>query len=307
MGLPVIPLQANRGVGVAELKAALLAVADRPARPLSSPLPEAFQAEVNRLETVLVDSHGTDGAALPRWLVQRLLLDVSGYLQGILLSDSDAAAREALQHSRRRLAEAGQRVPGVETSARYAWIENLLRDVVAEPREYGTTVSDRLDRVLTHRFWGTLIFAVLMATVFQAVFVWARPFMHLIEQGVDVVESLVETHLADGALRSLLAVGVIRGVGGVLVFLPQIAILFLFIAILEDCGYMARAAYLMDRADVARGPQRQVVHPPALLLRLCHSGNHGRAGDRERARSADDDPGGPADDLLGAAAGLCPC
>ena len=110
--------------------------------------------------------------------------------------------------------------------------------------------------------------------------------------------------MAEGALRSLLVDGVIGGVGAVLAFLPQILILFVFIAVLEDCGYMARAAYLMDRLMVPRGLERQVVHSLALVVRLRGAGHHGHAGDRERTRPADDDPGGAADDLLGPAAGL---
>lgn len=245
LGLPVIPMQANRGLGVAELQEALAAVVDQPVPAFPSPLPEAFQAEVTHLETLL--DEGPADERLPRCLVQRLLLDVSGYLQGLLLPKSDGTLRAALEEARQRLASSGHRVPGVETTARYAWIETVLDGVVTEPQEYRTTVTDRLDRVLTHRLWGTLLFAGVMAVVFQAVFVGAEPFMRLIERGVDGVGQLVEAHLADGALRSLLVQGVIHGAGGVLVFLPQIAILFFFIAMLEDCGYMARAAYLMDR------------------------------------------------------------
>ena len=107
-----------------------------------------------------------------------------------------------------------------------------------------------------------------------------------------------------GALRSLLVEGVIGGVGGVLVFLPQIMMLFFFIAVLEDCGYMARAAYLMDKLMVARRPERQIVHPAAVVVRLRGSGHHGHARDRKPPRPADDDPRRAADELHCPAAGL---
>jgi len=123
----------------------------------------------------------------------------------------------------------------------------VLQGVVTHPRRYVTTVSDRIDRVLTHRIWGTLIFALLMTGVFQAVFKGAEPLMRVIEQVTELTGGWVESQMAEGALQSLLADGVIGGVGGVIAFLPQILILFLFIAILEDCGYMARAAFLMDK------------------------------------------------------------
>lgn len=248
LGVPVIRMQANRGVGVAELKTALTSVLGTRPTAGPSPLPPAFEEEVSRLHAIVAEHAGTNGQPpLPRYLVQRLLLDVSGYLQGALLPASDGGVRRELERSRGRLADLGHRVPGVETAARYGWIDKSLEGVVAEPQEYRTTVTDRIDRVLTHRLWGTAIFALLMVIVFQAVFSWAEPFMAWIEVAVGAAGQMLEARMAPGALRSLLVDGVIGGVGGVLVFLPQIMILFLFIAVLEDCGYMARAAYLMDR------------------------------------------------------------
>ena len=107
--------------------------------------------------------------------------------------------------------------------------------------------------MLTHRLWGTLIFALLMLVVFQAVFAWAQPLTRWINLAAAAVGRGIEASMAEGALRSLLVDGVVAGVGGVLAFLPQILILFFFIAVLEDCGYMARAAFLMDRLMVRVG------------------------------------------------------
>jgi len=126
-------------------------------------------------------------------------------------------------------------------------VHEVLDGVVSEPEGYTVTWTDRIDRVLTHRLWGTAIFAAVMICLFQAVFSGAVPLMELIDSTFGTLGSWVETYMAEGALRSLLVDGVIGGVGGVIIFLPQILILFLFIGILEDCGYMARAAYLMDK------------------------------------------------------------
>src|SRR5262249_55058224 len=104
-----------------------------------------------------------------------------------------------------------------------------------------------IDRVLTNRVWGTLIFLALMFAVFQAIFTGARPIMDAIDAGKDRLADGVRGLLGTGPLTSLLADGVIGGLGSVIVFLPQIIILFAFIALLEDCGYMARAAFLMDK------------------------------------------------------------
>ena len=182
-----------------------------------------------------------------RPLLERLVLDASGYLErGIFAAEGPALAEE-LAALRRRLEQSGCAAPGVETKSRYAWIEQVVSGAVHEPDDYLPTWTDRLDRVLTHRVWGTVIFAALMIGLFQAVFSGAVPFMDLIEAGCAWLGAQIEAHMAEGALRSLLASGLVGGVGGVLVFLPQILILFFFIGILEDCGYMARAAYLMDR------------------------------------------------------------
>ncbi len=248
LGVPVVATQAVRHVGIAELKAAMHRAADQKARKYPSPLPAVFRQEIDRLAAwFLKPSNGSPGRVVARPLLERLVLDASGYLErGIFAAEGPALAEE-LAALRRRLEQSGCAVPGVETKSRYAWTEQVLSGAVHEPDDYLPTWTDRLDRVLTHRVWGTVIFAALMIGLFQAVFSGAVPFMDLIEAGCAWLGAQIEAHMAGGALRSLLASGLVGGVGGVLVFLPQILILFFFIGILEDCGYMARAAYLMDR------------------------------------------------------------
>src|SRR5439155_23477144 len=130
---------------------------------------------------------------------------------------------------------------------RYGWIREVTAGCIERPKERPVTWTDRLDRVLTHKVWGSLIFLIVMFLVFQSIFTWAKPLMDLIDQGREWLGGQVEGWMDPGPLRSLLVEGVLKGVGSVLVFLPQILILFAFIAVLEDCGYMARAAFLMDR------------------------------------------------------------
>ncbi len=107
--------------------------------------------------------------------------------------------------------------------------------------------SEKIDRVVVHPVWGSLILLVVLAVVFQAIFTWATIPSDLIKDGVEGFGTKVGGWLSEGPLRSLLVDGVIKGVGSVLVFMPQILILFFFILMLEDSGYMARAAFLMDR------------------------------------------------------------
>jgi ferrous iron transport protein B len=108
-------------------------------------------------------------------------------------------------------------------------------------------LSEKIDDVVLHPVLGPIILAVLMFLVFQAVFSWAQVPMDMIKAGVDSVGEIIKANMADGLLRSLLVEGIMGGAGSVLVFLPQILILFFFILILEDCGYLPRAAFLLDR------------------------------------------------------------
>ena len=248
LGIPVVSIQANRRRGMSRLKDALCEVMDSGGQSFESPFPKPFEEEVARLGPLLdvSKSETDDTEQLPRYLVERLLLDSSGYLENALLGNNKDSS-ETLVQARRRLAEKDCTVPGIETTARYDWARRVLDGVVVHPSKYKVTVSDRIDRVLTHKVWGTALFALLMVVVFQSVFVWADPLMNAIETLTSAAGGWVEGVMAEGAPRSLVVDGIIAGVGGILVFLPQIMILFLFIAVLEDCGYMSRAAFLMDR------------------------------------------------------------
>lgn len=127
----------------------------------------------------------------------------------------------------------------------HAEVRALLAASVTMPRATDAR-DDALDRVLLHPVAGVVILGVLMFLIFQAVFAWAEPFMGLIESGVSLLGGMATATLADGPLKSLLLDGVFAGVGGVLVFLPQILILFFFILVLEESGYLPRAAFLLD-------------------------------------------------------------
>jgi ferrous iron transport protein B len=242
LGVPVVPIRANRKVGLDTLKQTLADAAGGLA-PVSRPIfPPAFEAEVTALRQTL-------GAELTPFLARRLLLDVGGQAEERLAAGSETN----LSAARTRLADAGCAVPEVEARVRYGWLRDRLNGCVARPEKRPVTWTDRIDKVLTHRVWGTLIFAALMFVVFQAIFWWAKWPMDLIKEGQTLIKGLVTGSLPAGPLTNLLSDGLVVGVGSVLVFLPQILILFCFIAVLEDCGYMARAAYLMDRLMARSG------------------------------------------------------
>jgi ferrous iron transport protein B len=244
--LPIqfVPVQANRGIGLPALKQAIVEASGLPPRQVPSPFPQTFIDEVSTLEAALQNGHGSP---LPRYLVERLLLDSSGYLAKTRWPQANENLQQQLQAARTRLAAAGLPVPAVESISRYAWAARVLEGVLHSPDQRPHTLSDRIDRWLTHRVVGTLVFVALMLVMFQAVFFIAEPASAAIDWLSGLAAEAVAQAVPEGALRSLLITGVIGGVGGVLVFLPQIFTLFLFIAVLEDCGYMARAAYLMDK------------------------------------------------------------
>ncbi len=146
----------------------------------------------------------------------------------------------------------GQWVPEPGKSSReqllalHAQVATIMQSAVQEPT-VDTPRDDRIDSVVLHPVWGTLLLLATLFLMFQAVFSWAEPLMEGIEGGVGALGEWVKTTLPEGVLNSLLTDGVIAGTGAVLVFLPQILILFFFILVLEDSGYLPRAAFLLDR------------------------------------------------------------
>jgi ferrous iron transport protein B len=239
-GLTVVPIQANKGVGLDQLRDALKAAATGGHAPNSPKLPDALESET---KTVLAGLNGE----VPPFLARRLLLDVGGSTEQWFTAKYGEAVKQRVTDARVRLAAAGCSVPAAEAKARYAYIRGVTAKTVTKPAVRPKAATDKIDRVLTHRVWGTLAFFAILFALFYSIFVLAEPLMGAIDDATGWLKEQVEGAMAPGPFRSLLADGIVTGVGGVVKFLPQILILFAFIAVLEDCGYMARAAFLMDR------------------------------------------------------------
>lgn len=241
LGVPVVPTIASRGAGIEPVKSALVTAASLPAPTRRFALPAAAVEALEPLTTCLVNDGLSDIAS--RMEAMRLL--------GVERLEAHVAnipnLREAIDSAAAALREAGF-VPGrFEAEMRYQWIGQVVaRSVERKPTEL-RTFSDRIDVYALHRVWGPIIFLLLMTAVFQSVFSWATPLMDGIEWLIANVGGAIGGLLPAGDLRSLVVDGIFAGVGSVLVFLPQIAILFAFIGLLEHSGYMARAAFLMDR------------------------------------------------------------
>ena len=134
-----------------------------------------------------------------------------------------------------------------ETVKRYQLINNILKETLFIDRESASDLRFVLDRILIHKFWGYLIFFVVLMTIFQSIFDWSSIPQDFIDNTFASLSELVKSKLPDGVFTSLLSEGIIPGLGGIVIFIPQIAFLFLFISILEETGYMSRVVFLMDR------------------------------------------------------------
>lgn len=243
-GVPCVPTNARRGEGIEALRAAIAGCLAAP-RPGAARVeyPAALRADIDRVAAALPAAWRRNverDRALALWALTSVEDDDE--LRGI-----DPALRAACRAVR---AAAGERDLDQEViGARYAFLDGHAQRLVGR-RELSPPkhrLSERLDRVLLHPVLGFAVFVLVMIVVFQALFSWSDPFISLIERGVVLAQDLVVSLVPASVARDLVVEGVIGGVGNVVVFLPQILLLFLFIGVLEDSGYMSRVAYLMDR------------------------------------------------------------
>jgi len=237
LGVAVIPMVSHHRRGLADLMQALTC-ARIPTR-IAWPLPQALLTQMQVLGAVL----GTDAGGIGGTAHHLLIGDLEGELGNVAMTHAAALAEAS-----RALAAQGVDAVEADITARYRWIDTVVEQVVVrQPSAERRSLTEQVDRVLMHPVLGLVIFAVVMALVFISVFWIAQPLMDGLQDGIARLGTFITAHLADGPLKSLLTDGIIKGVGSVVVFIPQIAILFLFLAILEDSGYLARAAFLMDR------------------------------------------------------------
>jgi len=248
LGVPVFPVVASRGEGVEKLRQAIISAGASAPGPIPPrhfcSLPGPLTAEITTLASALIlafpESCFQSRVEALLVLSDEKFLPLSGahYPESILVAAVGA---------RKRLESQGVDWRSVAIESRYAHIAESEAKVTTSTGGPSESLSDRMDRILTHKVWGVAIFVFIMALLFQSIFTFAKHPMDWLSSGVDALGGWVATLLPAGALNTLLVSGVIKGVGAVIVFLPQILLLFMFISLLEDSGYMARAAFLMDR------------------------------------------------------------
>jgi len=243
LGVPVVPLVASRDKGVDRLRGAICGPLPEPARrrwPLDPRVEEKVETLARGLEPELPDLLPTQ-----RWSdALRALAQRGASFFEVHHTPSFWAS---VQRARDDLEASGVSAEQAEIVGRYQWIGALAERVVRRAAARPTTASDRIDAVLTHRIAGPVLFFLILALMFQSVFAWAVPFMAWIDGAVGSLGEWLSSVLPEGPVRGLLVDGVIAGVGAVVIFLPQILILFFFLGLIEDTGYMARAAFIMDR------------------------------------------------------------
>ena len=255
LGVPVIAISAAKGTGIDDLKNALDGVLRAPAVPhlvLNQALEDAVAALAARLA-----ERGTEASAIE---LRRALIDAGGYAEQRLTQRVGPELETWLVELRQRVG-GGRNLATLEARDRYSWIQAQLKGVEERGATQRHAAVDSADKLLNHPLLGTLLFALVMAMVFQAVFAWAAPLVDAIDYLTSAFGGAVGASLPPGLFNRFITEGVIAGVGSVVVFLPQIIILFTFIIILEDTGYMARAAFLMDRAMRALGLSGQSFIP----------------------------------------------
>ncbi len=264
LSVPVVPMVARKGTGQEHLLTQL----QKDGAVVSSLVisyPEQIEAAIAEIATALADEK-LNLAPSVRWIAT-MWLERNATVEQLVRAQAASGVLNQLEHIRESLGEmADQEI----RNARYTWIENLLHEVTAQKKVVNQTWSDRIDSLILHRILGIPIFLAFMFLVFQITFSWVGTALS------DVLDEFFSGPVAEGLASALASLdspewfsklmtdGILAGVGSVLVFLPQIGILFFCLSILEDSGYMARAAIVMDRFMRAIGLNGKAFIPLIL-------------------------------------------
>ena len=233
--VPIVTMNARSGEGMEQLKAALQQPVQSGLTPFFSPKEVVFPEIIEAIKTHCnIDN---DYRAY-----QLLHQDSKNY-------SPSAGVAQLIADIKQQHGFDPQAARTAETTVRYQQIQKILQGSVKKPvhSQKGGAFTHKLDRIFTHKIFGYLIFFGLLFLIFQAIFAWATVPMDLIDVIFTEISVFIKNNLPEGVLTDLLAEGIVPGIGGIVIFIPQIAILFAFIAILEETGYMARVVFLMDR------------------------------------------------------------
>ncbi|NEW83783.1 MAG: ferrous iron transport protein B, partial [Mariniphaga sp.] len=251
MGIPIVPTVASKGRGIDELLDRLIEVyedRDPMVRHIHINYGEAIEAAIAsvqkeiRVNTEITDKSSSRYVAIKLLETDKTTLSQLQQLQNI--NQIKSVTNRAIQKLEKEYSEKSETII---TDAKYGFIDGALKETFLEKVKDKRTRKRELDDLLTHKLLGFPIFLLLMWLMFQATFTLGSYPMELIDTGVGLLSSFLQTTMPEGALRDLLVDGIMGGVGGVIIFLPNILILFFFISLMEDTGYMARASFIMDK------------------------------------------------------------
>ncbi|HUT02716.1 MAG TPA: ferrous iron transport protein B [bacterium] len=246
-GCPIVPTVGHRKEGMDRLLQVAIEVTTESAKyqPARIRYGKEINEELTKIQSLVEGDEGFSGKLKPRWAALKLLEDDKAVWEKVGSEALRAAAQKSIHHLEVVL---GDHPEMVIAERRYGFISGACQEAVRATVEARHTMSDRIDSVVTNRILGLPIFLVLMWLMFKFTFVASEPLVGWVEAGFGLLGGVVGRVLEEGTiLHSLVVDGAIGGVGNVLMFVPIILLLFLFMALLEDSGYMARAAFIMDR------------------------------------------------------------
>lgn len=244
-GVPVVSVNARKGVGISSLKEVLCQTVEPGSTPIFNPKSIAPE--------LMAD-------------VAQVLPNTSNYAAWLVVNTPNISSlpketHAQLENIRKKHGVIPQRNKVKETVRRYQYIDEVIKENVVEKTGSFLDLTKKLDPIFTHKIWGFVIFFGLLTLIFQAVFSWSTWPMEVIESLFGEISTIITNKMPVGPLAELLADGIIPGIAGVLVFIPQIAILFAFIALLEETGYMSRVVFLMDKVMQKFGLNGRSVVP----------------------------------------------
>jgi ferrous iron transport protein B len=249
LGLTIVPTNARTGEGVQELLAAAVTQGSEKkdvSVDFAVRFPDELETALVRLKAEIVKSG--EIKYNPRWLALQLFeqdRQIEAMIRMLPQGNQVIALRDQLTQNLDKML--GDLPETFIAESRYGFIAGAVKETVKQTRPDRVEISDQIDAVVTHRFWAYPIFILFMWLLFQATFKLGEYPMGWIGSLFEWLQGAVSNSLPEGTLRNLISDGIIAGVGGVIVFLPNILILFLGISIMEDTGYMARAAFITDK------------------------------------------------------------
>ncbi len=253
LGIPIVPTSASKGKGIRELFDEVIEVyEDR--NPIVRHIHINYGKEIeNAVKLIQSKIKSKQNLSIttryaPRFLALNLLENDTETLKVIQkLHNAQEIELSAIEAKKMLFRGMQEEAESLITDARYGFIKGALKETMEPGNDKKHQITESIDALLTHKIFGFPIFIFFMWVMFQSTFSLGKYPMQLIDSGVSALSLLIHNNMQEGMLKDLIGDGIINGVGGVIVFLPNILILFFFISLMEDTGYMARAAFIMDK------------------------------------------------------------